>query len=295
MKPRPPTDPVTLDKRHVRHSFARAAQTYEQAAVLQREMAARLLGNLEFMRLTPASGVDLGTGTGFCLRGLAQRYPHAQLYGVDLAAPLLQVARRRLSWRARLPWKQVPRFVCGDAERLPFASASMDLIVSNATLQWCTPAAVFAECLRVLRPGGLLLFSTFGPDTLQELRAAWAAVDADAHVHRFVDMHDLGDALVGAGFADPVMESERLTLTYADVPAALQDLKAIGAHNAVAARARGLTGKRRFQDFVRAYEAFARDGKIPATYEAVYGHAWAPHTRGTSGEVHVPLPQARRR
>lgn len=294
MKPPSATDPATLDKRHVWRSFARAARSYEGAAVLQQEMAARLLGNLEFMRLAPARAVDIGTGTGFCLRGLAQRYPHAQLYGLDLAVPLLQLARRRLSWRARLPWRQVPRFVAGDAERLPFVSASMDLIVSNATLQWCTPAAVFAECLRVLRPGGLLLFSSFGPDTLQELRAAWAAVDADAHVHRFVDMHDLGDALVGAGFADPVMESERLTLTYADVPAALHDLKAIGAHNAAATRARGLTGKGRFQAFVRAYEGFARDGKIPATYEAVYGHAWVPHARNTT-EVRVPLAPRRRR
>ena len=295
MKPPAPTDPTTLDKRYVRQSFARAAQTYERAAVLQQEMAARLLGNLEFMRLAPLHAVDVGTGTGFCLRGLAQRYPHAQLYGLDLALPLLQLARRRLSWRARLPWKCAPRFVAGDAERLPFAAASMDLIVSNATLQWCTPASVFAECLRVLRPGGLLLFSSFGPDTLQELRAAWAAVDAHAHVHRFVDMHDLGDALVGAGFADPVMESERLTLTYADVPAALRDIKAIGAHNAVATRARGLTGKGRFQAFARAYETFASNGRIPATYEAIYGHAWAPQPRGTSSEVRVPFAPMRRR
>lgn len=298
MKTSPPPigDAIPLDKRHVRQSFARAAQTYEQAAVLQQEMAARLLAHLEFMRLIPAVAVDLGTGTGFCLRGLGQRYPHAQLYGLDLAAPLLQVARRRLSWRARLPWKQVPGFVCADAERLPFADASVDLIVSNATLQWCAPASVFRECVRVLRPGGLLLFSSFGPDTLYELRQAWAAVDRDAHVHRFVDMHDLGDALVATGFADPVMESERLTLTYADVPAVLRDLKAIGAHNAATARSRGLTGKRRFQDFVRQYETFARDGKIPATYEAVYGHAWAPAARAnTPGEVRVPLAQVRRR
>lgn len=289
MKPTRPAGMPTLDKRHVRRSFARAAQTYERAAVLQQEMAARLLANLEFMRLAPTRALDLGTGTGFCLRGLAQRYPHAQLYGLDLAPPLLQLARRRLSWRARLPWRRTPGFVAGDAERLPFAAASMDLIVSNATLQWCTPATVFAECLRVLRPGGLLLFSSFGPDTLQELRAAWAAVDAATHVHEFVDMHDLGDALVGAGFADPVMESERLTLTYADVPAALRDLKAIGAHNAVATRARGLTGKRRFQEFLQAYAAFARAGKIPATYEAVYGHAWAPaHAPGAP--VRVPPP-----
>lgn len=294
MKPSRPTDITTLDKRQVRQSFARAAATYERAAVLQQEMAARLLSNLEFMRLTPASALDLGTGTGFCLRGLAQRYPRARLYGLDLAFPLLQQARRRLSWRARLPWKQAPRFVGGDAERLPFAAGSMDLIVSNATLQWCTPAHVFAECLRVLRPGGLLLFSSFGPDTLQELRAAWAAVDTTAHVHTFVDMHDLGDALVAAGFADPVMESERLTLTYADVPAALRDLKAIGAHNALATRARGLTGKRRFQEFLQAYAAFARDGKVPATYEAVYGHAWKP-APSAAGVVRVPVPPVRTR
>ncbi|NBC15183.1 MAG: malonyl-[acyl-carrier protein] O-methyltransferase BioC, partial [Gammaproteobacteria bacterium] len=155
------------------------------------------------------------------------------------------------------------------------------------------------DLLRVLRPGGLLLFSTFGPDTLSELRAAWAAVDQGEHVSPFLDMHDIGDALVRARFADPVMDVERMTLTYADIRALMRDLKQLGAHNALAGRARGLTGRRRLAALAEAYEHQRRDGRLPATYEVVHGHAWvtakAQRQFATDDGVAIPLEAVARR
>src|SRR6185369_915593 len=170
------------------------------------------------IRIDPALVVDLGCGTGASFDGLGRRFPRSALVGVDLAPSMLEQASRRAPW-----WKRAlgtkPRLVCADAERLPFATGSAQLMFSNLALQWCRPELVFAEASRVLAPGGLLLFSTFGPDTLRELRAAFRSADTHDHVNSFVDMHDLGDALVGAGFADPVMEMETLTLEYATVEA----------------------------------------------------------------------------
>lgn len=179
--------------------------------------------------------------------------------------------------------------VCGDVEHLPFQDQQVDLLVSNAVLQWSSDLArVFGEFLRVLKPGGLLMFTTFGPDTLKELRAAWSLVDGYSHVSPFVDMHDIGDLLVRSGFADPVMDAEWLTLTYPDADALMRDLKVLGAGNATAERPRGMTGKKRFDALRAAYEPYRRDGRLPATYEVVYGHAWAPaQRRGRNGEVLV--------
>jgi len=229
-----------LDRRVVRATFARAAASYDAAAVLQREIADRLMERLEYIRITPARILDLGCGTGYVTHLLAKRYRHAQLLGLDLALAMAHAARRRNTPRWPFALGQQLgrcRFVIADAELLPLADHSMDLIVSSLTLQWCDPDRVFRECRRVLKPGGLFLFTTFGPDTLKELRTAWRAVDNRVHVHDFIDMHDLGDALVRARFADPVMDVEHLTLTYPEVNNLLRELKAIGAHNAAAARA----------------------------------------------------------
>jgi len=164
--------------------------------------------------------------------------------------------------------------VRADAERLPLAHAASDFVFSNLVLHWCDPQAFFAEASRALATGGLFLFSTFGPDTLRELRAAFGAASESPHVHAFIDMHDLGDALVHSGFGDPVMEMETLTVEYADVGSIMRDLRNTGGANVMPTRRRGLMSASRWKQMVDQYEAKRRDGALPATCEVVYGHAW---------------------
>jgi len=269
------------DKRAVRRAFSRAARTYDAHAVLQREVGERLIAHLEGIRLEPRRVLDLGCGTGAFLAPLARRFPGARVTGIDLALPMLREARGRAPWWRRLiASSSVASLIGADAERLPLANASHEMVFSNLALQWCRPEVAFAEAARVLAPGGLFLFSTLGPDTLKELRAAFDAADAGRHVNRFVDMHDLGDALVHAGFADPVMEMEVITLEYASLRGVVADLRAIGAANALPRRPRGLGGQARWREAEDRYERYRRDGSLPATYEVIYGHAWsaAPRT-----------------
>jgi malonyl-CoA O-methyltransferase len=289
------TDPYQIDGARVRRSFGRAARSYDAAAVLQSRVRAELLERLGVVRLAPAVVLDLGAGTGHASLALKRRYHGAQVVALDLAPDMLQEAGRRQTLLRRF------RRVCADAAALPIGTARVDLVFSNLMLQWCNdPDIVFRECRRVLKPGGLLTFTTFGPDTLVELRRAWAAADdGHTHVNRFIDMHDLGDALVRSGLAEPVLDVERYTLTYATVRDLMRDLKAIGAHNANAGRPRGLTGKRAFERMTAAYESCRREDRLPATYEVVFGQAWAParppSPRGTPGEVTVPVARIGRR
>lgn len=265
--------PDDFELRHesVRRSFARAADTYDAAAVLQREVLARLVERLDAIGVAPAVVLDAGSGTGRGAAALSDRFRHSQVVALDLAEPMAVRSRRRRRWFRRLD------AVCADAARLPLRSASVDLVFSNLMLQWLgAPDDVFREFVRVLKPGGRLLFTTFGPDTLKELRAAWATVDARVHVNRFMDMHDIGDAALRAGFRDPVMDAERMTVTYGDTMALMRDLKAIGAHNVNEGRPRGLTGPRRMRAMEAAYEVNRHDEKLPATWEIVFGYAVAP-------------------
>jgi malonyl-CoA O-methyltransferase len=267
------------DKHQLRRSFDKAATTYERAAVLQREVCARALERLDLVKLDPGAILDAGCGTGFAAQALRRRYPQAKLIGLDIAPAMLDVARSRIpKWKK---WLGLSRdvFVCGDNERLPIRSGCVDMLWSNLAFQWAIDlTAVFAECQRVLRPGGLLMFTTFGPDTLKELRKA-SDGDGKIHVNRFIDMHDIGDMMIGAGFADPVMDMEYLTLTYADVRTLMRELKAIGAQNVAAGRKRGLTGRGLLRQIELRYESFRQDARLPATFEVIYGHAWKPLPR----------------
>jgi len=288
------SDPFDIDVARVRRSFGRAAREYDAAAVLQKRVREELLERLDVVRLEPAVVLDLGAGTGHASLALKRRYRSSEVIAFDLAEGMLREAGRRQTLLRRF------RRVCGGASALPLRDASVDLVFSNLMLQWCQdPDAVFRECRRVLKPGGLLTFTTFGPDTLVELRRAWVAADERTHVNRFIDMHDLGDALVRSGLAEPVLDVERFTLTYVEVRDLMRDLKAIGAHNANAGRPRSLTGKGALARMTEAYEGFRRDGRLPATYEVVYGQAWCPvappRRKGLPGEVVVPIGKIGRR
>ena len=267
-------------KRAIRRSFEAAAGRYDESAFLQQEVARRLDDHLEGMKIDPGLILDAGCGTGFGLSLLKARFPRARQLGLDLAHAMASQAQARQAsapgWR-RLFSREVPaRLLCADMECLPLRKDSLDMVWSSLALQWVgEPDTAFREAHRVLKPEGLFLFATFGPDTLMELRAASADLDGHQHVNRFIDMHDLGDALVHAGFSNPVMEMERLTLTYEALPGLLRDLKAIGAHTVLENRRAGLMGKAEWRRLTDNYERFRRDGRLPATYEVVYGHAWA--------------------
>jgi len=270
-----------LDVRAAWQSFSRASRDYDRAAVLQHEVREELLSRLDVVRLTPAVVVDVGCGTGLAMPALERRFPRAQIIALDAAHGMLLAARARRRWWRRFPCLRA------DAAALPLAGAGVDLVFSNLMLQWCPDLqAVFTEFHRVLRPGGLLHFTTFGPDTLCELRRAFATADGHPHVNAFADMHELGDGLVRAGFAEPVMDVDRHVQGCADAVGLMRDLKAIGAHNVTSRRSRGLMGRGRWQAMQKAYERERRDGLLPVTWEVVYGHAWRsadvrPQRRGT--------------
>jgi malonyl-CoA O-methyltransferase len=281
-----------IDRAALREAFDRASAGYDAAAVLQARVRGELLARLALVKLAPRVILDLGCGTGHAAHELKRRFRRATVVAVDLAPGMLRETGRRNRLFRRV------QTVCGDAGRLPLRDASVDLIVCSLMLQWCDPLdEALAEIARVLKPGGFLTFSTLGPDTLRELREAWAAADSGIHVNGFADMHDVGDALTRAGLAEPVLDVERLTLTYPDVLALMRDLKAIGAHNVTRARARGLTGRGKWRAMLAAYEAFRREGRVPATYEIVYGVAWGGAARAgqAPGEIRIPVGAIGRR
>ncbi|MCW8917265.1 MAG: malonyl-ACP O-methyltransferase BioC [Gammaproteobacteria bacterium] len=280
--------PLRPDKRQMRAAFEQSAAHYDAVAILQREVADRLLERLDLLKMTPATILDLGSGTGYCSEKLATHYPRARITALDLADTMVQRSRGRFSRWSRL--RRGHQFVCGDAEALPFADQSFDMLFSNLTIQWGSDLeTTFSEMKRVLRPGGVVLYTTLGPDTLRELRASWAAVDEGVHVNTFLDMHDVGDAMLRARLAEPVMDMEHLTITYEEAMTLMRDLKTLGAHNVNPGRRHGLTSPKKLKSVLGAYEQFRRsDGLLPASYEVVYGHAWraeqedeaSPHSPG---------------
>ncbi len=263
--------------------------TYAGAAMLEAEVGERMLERLDYVKLAPRRILDAGAGGAPQAANIARRYPGAQLLALDLALPMLQtIAPRNLARRLldRARGRTEPLAVCADMARMPVAAGACSMVWSNMALHWTSdPPAAIGEFHRVLEVEGLLMFSTLGPDTLKELRLALAGAGGAPRVHGFIDMHDIGDMLVAAGFAAPVMDTETITLTYSSAAEMFADLRASGQTCALAGRSRGLTGTRGWRGAIRALEASMREGRLPATIEVVYGHAWKPVPR-RSAEGH---------
>lgn len=275
------SQPFQVEKRRVRLAFEESATSYDTVAVLQREVGDRMLERLDLIRARPATILDLGSGTGQVTRAVMRRYRGSRVIALDVALAMVRKAAGRGRWLRR------PLAVCADAEFLPLADASVNMICSNLVLHWCNDLErVLRELRRVLAPGGLMLMTTLGPDTLKELRTSWADADRHVHVNGFIDMHDIGDALTGAGFVDPVMDMEMLCLTYRDLSQLMRELKLLGAHNSTYGRPRGLTGRGRLQRAQQAYERFrTAEGVLPASFEVIYGHAWVSQERQSTRSV----------
>ncbi len=275
-----------VDRRHVARRFSKVAATYGEADFFAREVDRRMQERLDYVNLSPQRILDLGCSRGGSFPGLTARYPEAQLLGLDLVPAMLQQEGppTRPAW---LRWLGLGASSVGvgrlaaDAARLPLMSRSTALVWSNLLLHWLDdPLPALAEAHRVLEVGGLFMFSSLGPDSLKELRAAFA--DGYAHTQRFIDMHDLGDMLVACGFADPVMDMEVITLTYDDLDTMFAELRAAGSSCAMKARRRGLTSAASLTVARDNYERLRQDGKLPATFEVVYGHAWKAEPKQTS-------------
>lgn len=289
-------DVYHLDKARVRASFDRAALTYDAAAVLHAEVRTRMFSRLDLVKLAPQAILDAGCGTGHASIALAKKFNKSRIISLDIAMGMLKQATARQNWFKRSLGLTRQSLLCADIENLPIQSFSTGLVWSNLALQWCNDLdLVFQEAHRVLQPEGLIMFSTFGPDTLKELRLAANADPNHVHVSRFIDMHDIGDALIRAGFTAPVLDVEHFVLTYNDVIGVMRDLKAIGAHNATNGRSRGLQGKGFLKKLTENYEQFRQDGKLPATFEVVYGHAWKPEPKFQSEDGSIPITVHRKK
>jgi malonyl-CoA O-methyltransferase len=281
-----PTE-ASLDADAARRAFDKAARNGAQWD-LSDEIARRMAARLDYVRLAPTQILDAGCGPETETL-LAKRYPAAQLTGVDASLGMTATLGRK-SWISRLGRKLGAEFgrsrmVCGDICALPIADSSMDLVWSNLALAWAPDASrVFLECQRVLKDGGLLMFSSYGPDTLRELKTAFSRVDDRPHVHEFADMHDLGDKLVASGFADPVMDMDKIIYAYVDVASLARELKRSGQTNVMADRRRGLMSPAAWNAMSTAYPHRPLDGRIEATFEIVYGHAWKSGGKPRAGK-----------
>lgn len=271
-----------LDQKLIRRGFERAAAGFDEHDFLHREIRERLLERLEAVRIEPRLVIDLGAGTGAATRALAQRFPEAMIVPIDLTHAMLAAG------------SATGNALCANAAQLPLPDASADVVFSNLMLHHCPdPAAVLSEVRRALRSPGLLMFTTFGPNSLLELGRAWATADRFTHIAPFADMHNIGDALVRAGFAEPVIDSQVLTITYGAVDSLITDLRNAGSINATPDRNRGLTGRAAGQRLHAACRAQAdADGRIPITLDIVFGIAWAGENRpqrNPGDPIEIPL------
>lgn len=279
-----------INKQRLRDDFSQAASSYDAAAVAQHAICDRTLERVDMLKLQPASILDIGTGTGRSLKGLQSRFPNCSIIACDIALPMLM--------RCRQQHKYAGKLVCSDAEQLPFADNSVDLIFSTSTFQWCADLnQVFSECGRVLCSNGVLIFSTFGPDTLVQLRDSWAQVDNFEHVHEFLDMHHIGDMLLANKLADPVVDMEIINIQYQSLRQLLQDLKDTGSrgkfNTSISKISAGLMSKKKYKRLEQAYEKYRKEnGSLPASYEVIYGYARkSADGRGVEEgeEVRIPL------
>jgi malonyl-CoA O-methyltransferase len=282
--------PPLLDRAAIRRHAERASASYDEHAVLAARLRDQLVERLDWVALAPDVVLDLGCGTGHGAAALAARWPRARVIALDASPAMLGQAAQRVG-AGRIEQ------LCAEAEAIPLPDASVDLVFSNLMLPWCEDIdAVFAAIARILKPRGLFTFTTLGPQTLFELRAAWRAAGGHQALHPFTGMHDLGDGLVRAGLAEPVLDVARYVLTYADVGGVLRDLKATGFQNAATNRPRGLTGRGLLRRLEESYEQFRDARALPASYEVVFGQAWGALERGAhEGEFAIPISAVRRR
>lgn len=279
-----------LNSKHVRQRFDRAAAGFDSVDFVHATTRSGLLTRLAPMVVDATRVIDLGAATGSAAPLLAKRFRGAHVVAVDVSGDMLRLAKKRRSWFARVSAVQA------DANSLPFSDHSVDVVFSNLLLPWIdNPARVFAEIARVLRDNGLFLFSTLGPDSLGELREAWGGSDPDTHVRRFPDMHDIGDAAVRAGLCDPVLDVDRLLLTYRTTTALFADLSAVGARNSLRGRSRSLGGAGRFREMTRALDRSRNAGLLSLDLELVYGHCWGPGARSPAGEYRIDATQIQHR
>ena len=275
-----PNDNLRVDD--VRRRFDRAASTFDDSDFVHELTRAGLLARIEPMSLQARMVIDLGAATGSATGALRKRFRGARIVALDLSAAMLRKARGKQSWFSRGPTIQA------DAAAIPLADDSVDAVFANLLLPWLAdPPRAFSEINRVLRDDGLFAFSTLGPDSLLDLRHAWQSVDTDEHVNRFVDIHNIGDALVRSGLRDPVLDVDRLSVTYESPAALFRDLTAVGARNSLAGRRRALTGKRRFDAMTRALFPAGAGKPLALDLEIVYGHCWGGPARPQGGVVGV--------
>lgn len=259
-----------IDKKQVRRSFDKAAPQYHQAARLQQDTAEQLVSRLDYIQIEPKTILDIGCGTGFVSQRLKKRFPKAKMVSLDLSLAMLQQLKKNTD-----RWFSKSKVVCADAEQLPFAANSFDLVISNLTFQWCqNTQSLFAGIQQCLKEEGLLLFSSFGTDTLTELRQSWQGVDNKVHINHFEDMHEIGDVLINLGYHLPVMDAERITEYFPDVFRLMRALKIIGAHNVNSGRNKSLSGKQGFDSMKQNYEKLRNQKGLPLTWEIIYGIGW---------------------
>jgi len=272
-----------LNAKHIRRRFDRAAISFDGADFVHAATRDGLLSRLAPLLVDAKTVVDLGAATGAANRSLAKRFKGAHIISIDLAHGMLGRARSKKSWLSKNSFAQA------DARALPLPNECIDVVFSNMLLPWFDdPGPAFTEIARVLRKGGVFAFATLGPDSLLEIRRAWRQVDDGVHVNRFPDMHDLGDGLVNAGLSDPVLDVDRLSVSYTSCAQLFADLTAVGARNSLEGRATGLTGRERFAAMTRVLND---TGSIALDLELVYGHCWGAGPRNDPGNFKIDANQ----